>query len=257
MDEQQQRIGAAWVGAGYAYAQLAKAFVTSLTDRDPQVRERAEGRLRRWDQVLSGIVTGRLTVGSRRPVGDWPVWVTPGVVRGGFATGIPVAAGPLTADEQAWAQSAGLPLRRDALFAYFLTEDGLAELAGLLESGHYRVRVPEEAALLTVAWLVGAGDQSGAQRVVEEIRPFADRLRFVPARTTGAVRGTEVVWRETADTSGTRCAARAATCGSRRCGKRSGCGRRSRTRCSRSGWRPDRTDGLPRCSRGDGGVSRH
>lgn len=87
MDEQQQRSGDAWVGAGYAYAQLTKAFVASLTDGDPQARERAEGRLRRWEQVLSGIVTGRLTVGSRRPVRDWPVWVTPEVVHGGFATG--------------------------------------------------------------------------------------------------------------------------------------------------------------------------
>ncbi|MEV7521407.1 hypothetical protein [Streptomyces sp. NPDC091371] len=65
-------------------------------------------------------------------------------------------------------------------FAYCLTDEGRARLRSLLDSGRYELRAPEEAALLTVAWLVRAGDASGAAELVEELRPHAHEVRFAP-----------------------------------------------------------------------------
>ncbi|MFF9130217.1 hypothetical protein [Streptomyces sp. NPDC014806] len=165
---------------GYAAAQLAAAFRTALTHPDPQARRRGEERGRRWRAVLEGMASGLLTIGSRTPVAGLPAWVTPEVVRGGFATGAPSAGGPLLDFEVAAARRAGVPEGRRELFRHFLTEDGLAHLHALLDSGRYEVTVPEEAALLTVAWLVRAGELDAALDLVEELAPFADRLRFSP-----------------------------------------------------------------------------
>lgn len=165
---------------GYAARQLAATFRTALAHPDPETRERGAERGRKWRAVLDGMTNGLLTIGSRTPVAGLPAWVTPEVVRGGFATGTPSAGGPLLAHEIATARRAGVPENRRALFAYFLSEDGLAHLHDLLDSGRYEVTVPEEAALLTVAWLVRAGEPAAALDLVEEIAPFADRLRFGP-----------------------------------------------------------------------------
>ncbi|MCB5181565.1 hypothetical protein [Streptomyces antimicrobicus] len=136
--------------------------------------------MRQWSAVLAGIAGGRLTVGSRTPVDGLPAWVTPEVVRGGFATGTPAASGPLTDHEEEAARRAGIPATRAGLFAHALTEEGLAGLWDLLDSGRYEVTLPEETALLTVAWLVRAGDIDAAAALVTELHPFADRLRFLP-----------------------------------------------------------------------------
>ncbi|MFF0431449.1 hypothetical protein ACFYU9_04350 [Streptomyces sp. NPDC004327] len=168
------------ISAAHPEGQAARAFVTSLTHADPDTRSRAADRVRGWRAVLAGITTGRLTVGSRTPVSGLPVWVTPEVLRGGFATGAARAGGPLQPYEADAARRAGVPEDRAALFAHFLTEDGLADLWALLDSGRYAVTVPEEAALLTVAWLVRAGEHDAALELAGEIRPFADRLRFAP-----------------------------------------------------------------------------
>ncbi|WP_449352961.1 hypothetical protein [Streptomyces shaanxiensis] len=164
----------------YAAGQLAKAFLTALTHEDPDTRRRAEVRGQRWREVLAGMAAGRLTIGSRTPVAGLPAWVTPEVLRGGFATGTASAAGPLQPYETETARSFGVPAERRALFAHCLTEPGLTWLWALLDSGRYRIDVPEEAALLTMAWLVRHGETDAALDLLAELEPFADRLRFLP-----------------------------------------------------------------------------
>src|SRR3982751_6274977 len=122
----------AGVNLGYAVDQLAKALVTATTHEDAATRERADRRMERWGAVLRGVMNGKLTIGSRTPVKDLPAWVTPGVVRGGFATGAAPAEGPLGAHERALATRAGLPADRAALFRHHLGTDGLTELWTLL-----------------------------------------------------------------------------------------------------------------------------
>ncbi|WNI20510.1 hypothetical protein [Streptomyces sp. ITFR-16] len=179
-DEREFPAGADGSATAYPEAMLARAFLTALTHDDAGTRERAERRVDRWRAVLSGIAQGRLTIGSRAPVAGLPAWVTPEVVRGGFATSEPSAGGPLQPYERDAADRAGVPAERGALFAYCLTEPGLARLYALLDSGRYEITVPEEGALLTAAWLVRAGDVAGALELVEILAPFADRLRFTP-----------------------------------------------------------------------------
>jgi len=172
-------------GRSYPEGQLAKAFVTALTHENAGTRRRAEVRGQRWQEVLAAIASGRLAVGSRTPVAGLPSWVTPEVMRGGFATGTASAGGPLQAHETAAARSFGVPAERRALFAFCLTEPGLAWLWTRLDSGRYEIGVPEEAALLTMAWLVSHGRTSTALDLVAELEPFADRLRFLPRPADG------------------------------------------------------------------------
>ncbi|MHC3458640.1 hypothetical protein [Streptomyces flavovirens] len=187
------------VAPSYPEGQLAKAFVTALTHEDAGVRHRAEVRGQRWREVLAALAAGRLSVGSRTPVVGLPPWVTPEVMRGGFATGSASAGGPLRSHETEAARTFGVPARRRALFAYCLTEPGLAWLWARLDSGGYEVGVPEEAALLTMAWLVRRGETGAALDLVAELEPFADRLRFLPRPADGpAPDATAAVHRHTA-----------------------------------------------------------
>ncbi|MFI1698056.1 hypothetical protein ACH419_19045 [Streptomyces bobili] len=182
---------------GYASGQLARALTTARTHQDPETRRRAQDRGRRWRDVLSGMAGGLLTIGSRTPVAGLPAWVTPEVVRGGFATGQPAAGGPLLAHECETARRAGVPENRRDLFAYWLSEEGLGLLHELLDTGRYEVTVPEEAALLTVAWLARAGETDAALDLVEELAPFADRLRFAPQPSDLPAPGPGAVHRRT------------------------------------------------------------
>src|SRR5947209_5876420 len=149
------------VGTSYPFAQLAKALATANTHRDPKVREAAEAKADKWRAVIDGMAGNVIDVGSRTPVDGMPAWVTPEVVHGGFATGRPMAGGPLLPHELALAERLGLtgPAAADvagvraALFAHHLTEAGIAELSALLDAGTYHVGVPEEAALPAVVWL--------------------------------------------------------------------------------------------------------
>lgn len=188
--------GGVEVGGGYPLGQLAKAFVTAVTHEDPKTRKRAEKRAEHWQQVLEGMATGKLRIGSRRPVSDLPEWVTPQVVRGGFATGSAAAGGDLLAYEADYINRAKLARDRGALFAYFMTEQGLGELQEMLATGQYEVHIPEEAALLTVAWLLGVGDRAQALALVEQLEPFARQLRFWPRRLDGSLPDPSIVWRE-------------------------------------------------------------
>jgi len=90
-----------------------------------------------------------------------------------------------------------VPASRGALFAHHLTEAGVAELQAILDSGRYRVRVPEEAALLVVAWLLRVGDRSAALALLDTIGPWADRLRFAPVPAETPAPDPTVVWRYT------------------------------------------------------------
>ncbi|MEV0431299.1 hypothetical protein [Micromonospora sp. NPDC050495] len=186
------------VGVGFPLGQLARALTTAGTHEDAATRQRAELRVRRWQQVVNGMAGGGLDIGSRTPVRGLPAWVTPEVVHGGFATGEPAAGGPLRPDETDRAQRLGLPAERRALFWSWLTDAGLAELGELLDSGRYRVEYAEEAALPVVAWLLRAGDRDGALGVLEEIAPLADRLRFTPAPSDQRAGDPDVVYRQTA-----------------------------------------------------------
>ncbi|GLY03189.1 hypothetical protein [Actinoplanes sp. NBRC 101535] len=189
-------------GTAYPLGQLAAAFVTATTHEDPATRARAGKRVERWSRVLAGMASGRVRVGSRTPMAGYPAWVTPTVVKGGFATGEPVAGGPLRPQETA------LGDLRGRVFAHFLTDAGQAELCALLDSGAYRLSTPEEAALLVVAWLLRAGDRSGALGVLDSIGPFADRLCFVPSPGPVGEQDPEVLWRSSAGEVGAALAGR-------------------------------------------------
>ncbi|MEU8779507.1 hypothetical protein [Streptomyces sp. NPDC048606] len=185
------------VSPAYAAGRLARALRTATLHEDAATRERAGSRAAKWRAVLSGIASGSLTVGSRTPVAAFPAWVTPEVVTGGFATGSAAAGGPLLPHEEEAARRAGVPATRGELFAHHLTEDGLERLWSLLDDGCYEVRVPEEAALATVAWLVRAGDLDAAAELVTELAPFADRLRFLPRPARRPAPGVDTVHRRT------------------------------------------------------------
>ncbi|WP_328940819.1 hypothetical protein OG259_03470 [Streptomyces sp. NBC_00250] len=196
------------VSGSYAEGQLARAFVTALTHADPATRARAEERAGGWRRVLAGMAAGTLRVGSRTPARGLPAWVTLEVLHGGFATGAARAGGPLLPYEAEAARRAGVPEDRESLFAHCLTEQGLAELWDLLDSTCYEVTVPEEAALLTVAWLVRAGESEAALELVREIGPFAATLRFTPRPTATAAPDTEAVHRRTVAQAAAKLAAR-------------------------------------------------
>lgn len=183
---------------GYALGQLGRAFLTATTHEDPDVRRRADQRAQRWAQAMEQMADGRVDVGSRVPVRGLPGWVTLEVLRGGFATGGALAEVPLQADEAALARRLGIPVARRLIFGHFLTDAGLQELYGLLDSGAYRVEIPEDAVLLTIAWLVRAGDRAAALDLLDEVSPFAEKLRLAPKAADAPTSPPDHVFRITA-----------------------------------------------------------
>lgn len=174
---------AAGVNPGYAALQLAKALTTSEEYDDPEARERAQAKIAKWETVLLNILGGSVAYGSRTPVEGAPAWATLEVVTGGFATGTLLAAGPLQPHEQELVSS--LPHvrsgdERRALNAHFLTDEGLAELQQRLHTACYDINVPEEGALLVVAWLVENGFADEARALLGEISSHFSGLRFYP-----------------------------------------------------------------------------
>jgi hypothetical protein len=182
------------VNPGYAVFQLSKALTTQTEHPDPATRERAHQRVKDWTTVFNGILDGTLAVGSRTPLEGTPSWVTLKVLTGGFATGELLAAGPLQAHERALlARLSHFPVTSDTetdarrlLNSYYLTDEGLADLQELLPSGCFDVNVPEEGALLVVAWLVQNGHAEGARDLLETIGPWFSQLRFYPIPTQQA-----------------------------------------------------------------------
>ncbi len=175
------------VGVGYPLFQLAKALTTAGDHADPATRQRARQRVAEWIAVFEGMVTGTLMVGSRTPLAGVPAWATLKVVTGGFATGELLAAGPLEPHEQALLEQFPAAEAADArrvLNQYYLSEAGLAALQAALASGCYEVTVPEEGALLVVAWLLQQGDQDRARELLTILGPWFGHLRFYPIPTT-------------------------------------------------------------------------
>ncbi|TDW22986.1 hypothetical protein [Kribbella kalugense] len=173
----------AWetASAGYAMGRLEQALERALTADDAEVRRRAAARVDAWRNVLDGMASGRLTIGSRTPVAETPAWVTLEVAHGGFATGRYLAETPLREDESArLPEDAPGETDRERLNLWFLGDDGLAELGQALRTGNYRIDVPEESALLVVAWLLEREQHAAALDLVSELRPLMHRLRFTP-----------------------------------------------------------------------------
>ena len=171
------------VNPGYAAGQLANALKTAQEHDDAATRERAEGRVSRWVQVLRGLFGGELDPGSRTPVKDTPAWVTLEVEKGGFATGNLLAGGELLPHEQALVERLGVARdggERARIADHLLSQEGLLELSELLRSGCYRIEQPEEGALLAVCWLLERGEVEAARDVVRAIAPWLHRLRFGP-----------------------------------------------------------------------------
>lgn len=126
------------------------------------------------------MLTGRVRVGSPTPVAGFPVWLTPEIVRGGFATGTAVAAGPLTPDEVTLAERAGVRPDRAAIFAWFRTDAGLRQLRTWLSTGRYRLDLPEHGALLAVAWLLDHGRADDADELLGVLATWSGQVRFWP-----------------------------------------------------------------------------
>lgn len=181
-------------GPGYALARWADALRSVREHPDPAVRTRASEKLRRWSAVLEGMADGSLRIGSRTPVAQTPAWVTLEVVHGGFATGRYMAEGELREHERL--SLATLPkgtpgnTDRERLNLYFASDAGLEALRAALREGRYAIDVPEEAALMAIAWLLDNGQATLAFGLLDELRPLMHRLRFyprldAPARTSG------------------------------------------------------------------------
>jgi hypothetical protein len=168
---------------GYLAGLIDRVLATARTSSDAAVRARAEEKARRYERALRAMLDGEVSAGSRTPVIDTPAWATLEVVKGGFATGNLLANGPLQPHEVAMLErmSVGANERaRAVLNAAHTGGDGLAELQARLRDGRYRVEVPEEGALLVVAWLLARGEDDRAYALLDEIVAWFDRLRFYP-----------------------------------------------------------------------------
>jgi hypothetical protein len=170
------------VSPRYALGQLRRAIDSMLGAADPGDRARLERKAARWRSVLDGMAAGTLSVGSRTPVAGAPAWVTLEVAHGGFASGRFLAETPLRSGEQVMVNRLGDDVPgtngRERLNLWFLTDAGQAELRRALANGTYRVEVPEDAALLVVAWLLDHGRYEAALDLASELRPWMHRLRF-------------------------------------------------------------------------------
>jgi hypothetical protein len=117
-------------------------------------------------------------------VKGFPAWLTPEIVRGGFATGAAAAAGPLEPDEITLAEHLGMDHGRAHLFAWFLSDEGIRKLDAWLKSGLYRLDLPEHGALLSVAWLLRNDRADAASELVRSLEPWAGHVRFWPYELT-------------------------------------------------------------------------
>ncbi len=168
---------------GYAAFQIARALATCEQHEDAATRERARAKVGKWICVLEGMLSGQLTVGARQPMADLPVWATPEVITGGFATGRLLAGGEMQSHETKLAGQIGAAPtgdNRQMLNAWFLTDTGHAELVERLRSALYDIQVPEEAALLVVAWLAVNDKADEARELVDALSPHFTSLRFYP-----------------------------------------------------------------------------
>jgi hypothetical protein len=175
-------IRSAGVNAGYAAFQLAKALTTSEHHEDPATRARARERAAKWEVVIENLLAGSADYGSRTPVDGVPEWATLEVVTGGFATGQLLAGGELLEHERSLLKTIPISAgsERLRLNAFFLSDAGWAKLQSRLHSGCYDVNVPEEGALMVVAWLAENGHAEEARELLDKLSAFFGRLRFYP-----------------------------------------------------------------------------
>jgi len=188
------------INPGYVVGQLCRAIAAAREHPDAAVRQRALKRIERWQQVFRGLLSGTILYGERAPVQDAPAWVTLEVVQGGFATGNLLAGGVLQPHELALLARLTRPAdntARAALNIYHLSDAGQRDLCEMLRTGCYRINVPEEGALLVVAWLLSHEMIEKAQELIDDITPFFDRLRFYPAPDPNPIVPSPTVHRDT------------------------------------------------------------
>ena len=181
--ERSQQAKSPGVNPGYAHWQLAKALTTSEDHPDLATRDKARQKVAKWVKVLEGLIDGSIATGSRTPISGVPAWATLEVVTGGFATGALLAGGSILQHEQQLLSEFSIPSdgnERLALNRFYLTDEGLSRLRNALASGFYEIDVPEEGALLVVAWLLNRDHPDVARRLLEAIGPFLSKLRFYP-----------------------------------------------------------------------------
>lgn len=172
------------INLGYAQFQLAKVLLSHDNAGDNTAKQNAQRRIKKWQQVLQHMIDGQTQYGSRTPLQGVPAWVTLEVATGGFATGAYLAGGAMQEHEKALlVKLIATPDKnqeRLALNTYFLTEEGLNQLYQWLENGAYDITVPEEGALLTVAYLLRDNKSDEARELIEKISPWFAHLRFYP-----------------------------------------------------------------------------
>ena len=153
---------------GYVLTQLAHRLSNHQSERADK-----------WLQLLEGIESGSIEVGSRTPVQGAPKWVTLEVLTGGFASGNMLAAGPIQPHEQELMDSLGVS-QRGQLNAHFLSDAGFEKLREMLATGRYEVSLPEEGAWLVLSWLAQHDHKEQAAQLLETLLPHVGNLRFYP-----------------------------------------------------------------------------
>ena len=118
-----------------------------------------------WDIIREK----KANIGTRTPYKNLPAWVTHKVIQGGYA--LPECLASL--------EHGDLPNE------YYLENSDL--LSKMLTDGKYRIENPENAALLCVVYLVEQGHTADAEKILEVISPFFDRIRFYPKETAAPI----------------------------------------------------------------------
>ena len=187
------------INLDYVGNQLQKAYKAKDESRCADETEKADKRIRQWQDVLSGILTGSLKIGSRKPTA-YPIWVTPEIARGGFATGKALAAtAMISQDEKHVISVLGSEPTRESLFFNLLSDEGLAWIRMLLASRKYKIELPEDSALFVIAWLHGKEREKEAISIIEEIAHYGAEFHFTPKRMMESLIQTENVYRLSAN----------------------------------------------------------
>ena len=122
--------------------------------------------------------------GSRRPT-TYPEWVTLEVAHGGFATGRAKSAFLVEA-EQLKERSEHAEVPEPRTNQSFLNEEGLQELAAMLDSGLYQIEFPENSAFLVLVHLLRQDRVQDARELMQELAPYIDEIRFYPSASATA-----------------------------------------------------------------------
>lgn len=80
---------------------------------------------------------------------------------------------------------------------HYISESGRRDLCEILRTGGFKITVPEEGALLVVAWLIDRKMEERAHELLDLIVPFFDRLRFYPVPDVPAIVESNAVRRNT------------------------------------------------------------